>query len=47
MNLKNIREVVGNKITIIEDSAQSILAYSCHGCTNNNNSNKCCKKKNE
>ena len=44
VDLKKLREVVGSKITIIEDSAQSILAYSCHGCTNNK-SNKCCKKK--
>ena len=44
VDLKRLREVVGSKITIIEDSAQSILAYSCHGCANNN-SKKCCKKK--
>ena len=44
VDLKKLREVVGRKITIIEDSAQSILAYSCYGCSNNN-STKCCKKK--
>jgi len=44
VDLKKLREVVGSKITIIEDSAQSVLAYSCHGCANNK-SNKCCKKK--
>ena len=44
VDLKKLREVVGSKITIIEDSAQSVLAYSCYGCSNNN-STKCCKKK--
>ena len=44
VDLKKLREVVGSKITIIEDSAQSVLAYSCYGCMNNK-SNKCCKKK--
>jgi len=40
VDLKKIRRAVGNKIAIIEDSAQSHLAYSCL-CIKPND--KCCK----
>ena len=43
VDLKKLRKFVGNKIYIIEDSAQSHFAYSCHGCINIKD-NKCCKK---
>ena len=44
VDLKELRKVVGRKIAIIEDSAQSIFAYDCYDCVNNK-SKKCCKKK--
>ena len=44
VDLKKIRKVVGSKIAIIEDSAQSIFAYDCYNCSNNKSKN-CCKKK--
>ncbi len=40
VDLKKLRKAVGNKINIIEDSAQSHFAYSCL-CINPND--KCCK----
>ena len=43
VDLKNLRKKVGNKIFIIEDSAQSHFAYSCYNCVNPKNKN-CCKK---
>ena len=43
VDLKNLRQLIGKKIFIIEDSAQSHFAYSCYGCKNFF-SNKCCKK---
>jgi len=42
VNLKKLRKVVGKKITIIEDSAQSIFAYSCYDCSDKKGE-KCCK----
>ncbi len=41
VDLKKLRNYVGNKIYIIEDSAQSHFAYSC-SCKNP--SDRCCKK---
>jgi|TARA_Y100000310_G_scaffold279188_1_gene298167 dTDP-4-amino-4,6-dideoxygalactose transaminase len=43
VDLKKLREIVGNKIYLIEDSAQSHFAYSCYKCINYKR-NKCCKK---
>ena len=43
VNLKLIRKKLGNKIFIIEDSAQSHFAYSCYECKSIKNGI-CCKK---
>ena len=43
IDLKKLRNSISKKIFIIEDSAQSHFAYSCHYCSNVMN-NKCCKK---
>ena len=43
VNLEEIRKKISKKIFIIEDSAQSHFAYSCHNCRIVIN-NKCCKK---
>ena len=43
VDIKKLRKVVGKKIFIIEDSAQSHFAYSCYNCRKNTN-RKCCKK---
>ena len=46
-NLKRLRKLISKKIFIIEDSAQSHLAYSCYDC-NKKKDYKCCyKEKNE
>ena len=43
VNIKLLRKIVGNKIFIIEDSAQSHFSYSCYGCSNSLR-RVCCKK---
>jgi len=43
VDLKQIRKILGSKIFIIEDSAQSHFAYSCYGCVTRKNTS-CCKK---
>ena len=43
VNLKLLRKILGKKIYIVEDSAQSHLAYSCYDCGNSFNE-VCCKK---
>ncbi len=43
VNIKLLRKIVGKKIFIIEDSAQSHLAYSCYECGLSYN-DICCKK---
>ena len=43
VNLKKLREIVGGKIFIIEDAAQSHLSFSCYNCNKKFN-NTCCKK---
>ena len=43
VDLKKLREKIGKKIFIIEDSAQSHFAYSCFNC-NDKKINNCCKK---
>jgi len=43
VDLKKLREKIGKKIFIIEDSAQSHFAFSCFNCTNITK-NICCKK---
>ena len=43
VNIKLLRKIIGKKIFIIEDSAQSHLAYSCYECGQSNN-DICCKK---
>jgi len=44
VDLKKLRKIIGNKIKIIEDSAQSHFAFSCYGCPKYLQ-NKCCKKR--
>ena len=43
VDIKLLRKIVGKKIYIIEDSAQSHFSYSCYNCRNYFN-NICCKK---
>ena len=43
VNIKLLRKIIGKKIFIIEDSAQSHLAYSCYECGQSYN-DICCKK---
>tara|TARA_Y100001970_G_scaffold246811_1_gene315027 strand:- start:397 stop:1521 length:1125 start_codon:yes stop_codon:yes gene_type:complete len=43
VDIKLLRKIVGKKIYIIEDSAQSHFSYSCYNCKNYFN-NICCKK---
>ena len=43
VNLKLLRKIVGRTVFIIEDSAQSHLAFSCYDCGNSFNEI-CCKK---
>ena len=43
VNLEKIKKKIPKKVFIIEDSAQSHFAYSCHYC-NNNGREMCCKK---
>ena len=43
VNLKLLRKIVGETVFIIEDSAQSHLAFSCYDCGNSFNEI-CCKK---
>ena len=43
VDLKKLRALVGRRVFIVEDSAQSHFAYSCFNC-GNNNLNLCCKK---
>ena len=43
VDIKKLRALVGRRIFIVEDSAQSHFAYSCFNC-GNNNLNLCCKK---
>tara|TARA_B100000686_G_C16767498_1_gene962814 strand:- start:1233 stop:2378 length:1146 start_codon:yes stop_codon:yes gene_type:complete len=43
VNLKKLRKFIGKRVFIIEDSAQSHLAYSCYNCTRRK-INFCCKK---
>ncbi len=43
VNIKKLRQIVGKKIFIIEDSAQSHFAYSCYNC-GKNEYDFCCKK---
>jgi len=47
VDLKSLRKRVGNKINIIEDSAQSHFAFSCYNCSNKSNFLCCKKEKNE
>ena len=43
VDLKRLRMAIGKKIFVIEDSAQSHLAFSCYNCPFLKN-HKCCKK---
>ena len=43
VDIKKLRKIVGNKIFIIEDSAQSHFAYSCFDC-GQSYKDTCCKK---
>ena len=43
VDIKKLRALVGRRVFIVEDSAQSHFAYSCFNC-GNNNLNLCCKK---
>ena len=43
VNLKKLRQTIGKKIFIIEDSAQSHFAYSCYDCKMKID-DRCCKK---
>ena len=45
VNIKLLRQIVGKKIYIIEDSAQSHFASSCQGCKNSNHA-LCFKREN-
>ena len=47
VDLRKLRQVVGKKISIIEDSAQSHFAYSCYSCGNMKITNCCKKEKND
>ena len=43
VDIKLLRKIVGKRIYIVEDSAQSHFSYSCYNCRNYFN-NICCKK---